>query len=103
MILSRLRFVRFQVRRKNKNAPNLGHPALVQLQAVRDPRSLPIMQITLQVTEEIRREAESRGLAIIDFVEMLIDKGMAEMLGRPVVNSAIERIRALRAAPASRG
>ena len=56
------------------------------------------MQVTVDVTDEIRREAESRSLPVIDFVELLIQKGLDAVVIRPVVNSAIERIRALRAA-----
>jgi hypothetical protein len=39
-----------------------------------------------------------RGLTVIDFVESLIDKGMSAAQGRPVLDSAMERIRALRQA-----
>jgi hypothetical protein len=59
------------------------------------------MQITVTISDAIVREAGARGLAIIDFVESLIDKGMlaaAESKERPVLSSAIERIRALRTA-----
>ena len=58
------------------------------------------MQLTIQVKEEICREAESRGLPVIDFVESLIHRGFVVELERPAVNSAIERIRALRSANA---
>jgi hypothetical protein len=54
------------------------------------------MQITLQVTDEIRREAESRGLPVIDFVETLIARGLAATPDSGAVSSAIQRIRALR-------
>jgi ACT domain-containing protein len=56
------------------------------------------MQVTVDVTDEIRREAESRGLPVIDFVEMLVQEGLNRVLVRPVVDTAIERIRALRSA-----
>jgi len=59
----------------------------------------PTMQITVTVSDAIVREAGARGLPIIEFIESLIDKGMQESLGskeRPVLNSAMERIRALR-------
>jgi len=36
-------------------------------------------------------------MSIEEFVDTLIDKGMAEMTGRIVVSSAMERIRALQA------
>jgi hypothetical protein len=54
------------------------------------------MQITLTISDTIVREAGTRGLPVIDFVESLIDKGMLESKERPVLNSAIERIRTLR-------
>jgi hypothetical protein len=54
------------------------------------------MQITVTVSDEIVREAGSRGLAVIDFLETLIDKGMNAAKEPPVLNSAMERIRALR-------
>jgi hypothetical protein len=44
----------------------------------------------------MRREAESRGLPIIDYVDFLIAKGRQAMTEDAVVSSAIERIRALR-------
>ena len=59
------------------------------------------MQITVTVSDGIVREAGARGLAVIDFVESLIDKGMASSADakeRPVLSSAMERIRALRTA-----
>ena len=60
------------------------------------------MQVSVDVTDEMRREAESRGLAIIDFVEMLIEKGRQALQEGAAVTSAIERIRALRAGPPAR-
>jgi hypothetical protein len=60
---------------------------------------LPIMQITVTVSDVVVREAGARGLPVDEFIESLIDKGMLESLEtkeRPVLNSAIERIRALR-------
>jgi hypothetical protein len=59
----------------------------------------PTMQITVTVSDVVVREAGARGLPIDEFIESLIDKGMLESLEtkeRPVLNSAIERIRALR-------
>ena len=56
------------------------------------------MQVTVTVSDVIVREAGVRGLPVIDFVESLIDKGMSAAHGRPVLDSAMERIRALRAA-----
>jgi hypothetical protein len=55
------------------------------------------MQITVTISDAIIREAGARGLSVLDFVESLIDKGMSSMAtDRPVMNNAIERIRALR-------
>jgi hypothetical protein len=54
------------------------------------------MQVSIDVTNEMRREAESRGLPIIDYVELLIEKGRQAMPADASVSSAIERIRALR-------
>jgi hypothetical protein len=56
------------------------------------------MQVTVTVSDAIVREAGVRGLPVIDFVESLIDKGMNAAQGRPVLDSAMERIRALRVA-----
>jgi hypothetical protein len=33
------------------------------------------MQVSVDVTDEMRREAESRGMPIIDYVDFLIAKG----------------------------
>jgi len=56
------------------------------------------MQITLTISDAVVREAGVRGLAVQDFVESLIDKGMKGMAEpkAPVLSSAMERIRALR-------
>jgi hypothetical protein len=59
------------------------------------------MQITVTISDAIVREAGTRGLAVIDFVESLIDQGMsasAVSKEHPVLSSAIDRIRALRSA-----
>jgi hypothetical protein len=60
------------------------------------------MQITVTVSDAIVREAGARGLAVIDFVESLIDKGMLAPKEQPVLSSAIERIRALRSTAADK-
>jgi hypothetical protein len=60
----------------------------------------PTMQVTVTVSDTIVREAGIRGLPVIDFVESLIDKGLSAAQGRPVLDSAMERIRALRSATA---
>ena len=54
------------------------------------------MQVTVTVSDAIVREAGVHGFPVIDFVESLIDKGMNAAQGRPVLDSAMERIRALR-------
>jgi len=54
------------------------------------------MQVTVTVSDAIIREAGTRGLPVVDFVESLIDKGMSVPSERPVLDNAIERIRALR-------
>jgi len=54
------------------------------------------MQVTVTISDAIVREAGVRGLPVIDFVESLIDKGLSASQGRPVLDSAMERIRALR-------
>ena len=54
------------------------------------------MQITVTVSDELVREAGSRGLPVVDFIETLIDKGLNAVKERPVLNNAMERIRALR-------
>ena len=59
------------------------------------------MQVSVEVTDEMRREAEARGLPIVDFVENLVARGLEDLRDRSQVNSAIERIRALRS-PAPR-
>jgi hypothetical protein len=59
----------------------------------------PTMQITLTISDAVVREAGARSLAVQDFVESLIDKGMAEPKA-PQLSSAMERIRALRSSPA---
>jgi hypothetical protein len=63
----------------------------------------PTMQITVTVSDAIVREAAARSLPVVDFVESMIDKGMSAAAEPPVLDSAIERIRRLRAgAPASK-
>jgi hypothetical protein len=44
----------------------------------------------------MRREAESGGMPLIDYVDFLIAKGRQAMVEGKAVSSAIERIRALR-------
>jgi hypothetical protein len=54
------------------------------------------MQITVTVSDAIVREAATRSLSVIDFVESMIDKGMSAAAEPPVLDDAIERIRRLR-------
>jgi len=54
------------------------------------------MQVTVTVSDEIVRQAASRGIPVLDFVESLITQGLHASASRPHLNSAIERIRALR-------
>ncbi|MGB8259898.1 MAG: hypothetical protein WCE75_06090 [Terracidiphilus sp.] len=62
------------------------------------------MQVFVEVTDEIVREAEKRELPVVDFVETLVARGLDVVMDRPAVMGAIERIRALRTATAaSRG
>lgn len=61
------------------------------------------MQIPVEVTEQMCREAESRGLPMIDYVELLLARGRRALQDEDVLNSAIERIRALRATSQPQG
>jgi hypothetical protein len=63
---------------------------------INEAGELPAMQITVTVSDAVIREAGVRGLPILDFIESLIDKGMSAATERPVLDNAIERIRALR-------
>jgi hypothetical protein len=56
------------------------------------------MQVTVTISDAIVREAGVRSLTVVDFVEELIDKGLAQAKEPQVVSSAMERIRLLRAA-----
>ncbi|MGD0940483.1 MAG: hypothetical protein ABR905_12310 [Terracidiphilus sp.] len=53
------------------------------------------MIISVTVPEAVIRAAQDRNMPVEEFVDTLIDKGMDKMTGRPIVSSAIERIRAL--------
>jgi hypothetical protein len=57
---------------------------------------MPLMQIYVTVPDEVLREANTRNVEIVEFVEKLITKGLAATLDRTSVDSAIDRIRALR-------
>lgn len=54
------------------------------------------MQVSIDVTDATRREAESRGLPVVDYIELLIHKGREGLDGSTALSTAIERIRALR-------
>lgn len=54
------------------------------------------MQVQVEVSEAIRREAEERKMPVIDYIDLLIDKGRKALEDGVAVSSAIERIRALR-------
>ncbi|MGA7343278.1 MAG: hypothetical protein WBE72_02345 [Terracidiphilus sp.] len=60
------------------------------------------MLITITISDEIVREAQSRGLPMQEFVESLIDKGLCAAQERPTMSTAIERIRALRSSAQGR-
>jgi hypothetical protein len=53
------------------------------------------MQVTVTISDEIIREAGYRGMAVVEYVESLIDRGQKTQ-ERPALFSAIDRIRALR-------
>lgn len=54
------------------------------------------MQITVDISEEILRAAEARGLSVADFVESLLAGSVEAGPNSSAVSTAIERIRALR-------
>jgi hypothetical protein len=66
------------------------------------------MQITITVSDGMMREAQARGLSLQEFVESLIDKGLSASKDlpatqdRPVMSTAIERIRTLRSTAGGR-
>jgi heme O synthase-like polyprenyltransferase len=53
------------------------------------------MIISITVPETVIRAAQDNNMTLEEFVDSLIDKGMEKATGRPMVSSAIERIRAL--------
>ena len=61
------------------------------------------MQVSVEITDDIRQEAEARGLPVVDYVELLVTRGRQAVQDEQGVSSALERIRALRGpAPAGR-
>jgi hypothetical protein len=53
------------------------------------------MMITIPISDAVVRAAQDQKMSLEEFVDMLIDKGMEKSTGRPMVSSAIDRIRAL--------
>jgi heme O synthase-like polyprenyltransferase len=53
------------------------------------------MIISIPISDTVVRAAQDRKMTLEEFVDMLIDKGMETATGRPMVTSAIDRIRAL--------
>ena len=53
------------------------------------------MMITIPVSDAVVRAAQDHKMTLEEYVDMLIDKGMEKATGRPIVTSAIDRIRAL--------
>ncbi len=54
------------------------------------------MQVSVEVTDEMSREAENRKMPLIDYVELLIGRGRRMLDDDPAFVRAVERIRALR-------
>ncbi len=54
------------------------------------------MIISIPISDTVVRAAQEHNMTLEEFVDTLIDKGMEKMTGRPMVMSAIDRIRALR-------
>jgi hypothetical protein len=59
-------------------------------------RGEPRHAVSVDVTEEMPREAEMRGLLQIDYLALLIVKGRQALNDAPALSNALERIRALR-------
>ncbi len=59
------------------------------------------MQVTVTVPDSMVHDAGQRNLSLVEYVESLIDKGTSMAQGRPVLDNAMERIRALRTAALS--
>jgi hypothetical protein len=54
------------------------------------------MQITVTISDGLVYEAQEQGMATVDYVESLIDKGRKSAAQPQHLETAIERIRALR-------
>jgi len=61
------------------------------------------MMITIPISDAVVRAAQDHKMTLEEFVDTLIDKGMENQTGRPVVSSAIDRIRALHSGAALPG
>jgi hypothetical protein len=53
------------------------------------------MLISITIPDSVLRAAQDRNMSVEEFVDTLIDKGMETATGRPILSSAIDRIRAL--------
>jgi len=53
------------------------------------------MIVSVTISDEIVRLAQERNLPVVEFVDSLIDKGLDSVRRGPVLNSALDRIRAL--------
>jgi heme O synthase-like polyprenyltransferase len=53
------------------------------------------MIISIPISDAVVRAAQDRKMVLEEFVDMLIDRGMETSTGRPIVSSAMDRIRAL--------
>ena len=56
------------------------------------------MMISIPISDTVVRAAQEHNMSLEEFVDSMIDKGMEKTTGRPMVSSAIDRIRALRTA-----
>jgi hypothetical protein len=61
-----------------------------------EQRKQAAMIISIPISDTVVRAAQEHNMTLEEFVDTLIDKGMEKMTGRPMVMSAIDRIRALR-------
>jgi hypothetical protein len=66
------------------------------IQPMNPQRGEPRMQVTVTVSDEYVSDAASSGLSVVNYVESLITKGHEVTVGRPAVETAMDRIRALR-------
>ena len=57
------------------------------------------MVVSITVPDAVVRLAQEQGMTVVEMVEHLMDRGIAGYSGRENVNSALDRIRALRTSP----